>query len=129
MPAPLYIQLARTLQANQLAAKAGNLEQAARLRLRLTLEASQYLPKDNGFDSGTLLVIANSTPERLVFDTAYHHKAEGKISVWSEHRITALPSLQHRFTLHIAGQNENNFNEEIGEIFYKALWAEMEWNS
>src|SRR6185369_12291929 len=97
-PTPIYKQIARTLAAvincqailddpagtegprSQQAAAASDRHQA---RLDAILQTA---PSGSGFDSGTTLD-DSSTPERLKFNTAFHHMSEhGFYTGWTHHQ-------------------------------------------
>lgn len=59
--------------------------------LRLT---DQFLPSGSGFDSGTKLVIEESSSDKLVFTTEFHHMDEnGGYDGWMYYKITVTASL------------------------------------
>jgi hypothetical protein len=76
------------------------------------------MPSGSGFDNGTGLNWDKSTPEKLVFETSFHHMNEnGMYDGWTAHTVTVTPSLQFGFNLKISGKNRNNIKEYIVESF------------
>lgn len=85
----------------------------------------QTAPHGSGFDSGTQLDPA-STPERLIFTTAFHHMdGGGMYAGWTEHRVTVKPSLQYGFILTISGRDRNQIKDYIYDTFYNWLTGEV----
>lgn len=82
----------------------------------------EYMPSGGGFDAGTHIDFLKSTGEKLVFKTSFHHMdKQGGYDGWTEHAVTARPSLLHGFTLHISGKDRNDTKGYIGETFFLAL--------
>ncbi len=49
---------------------------------------NNYLPSGSGFDSGTVIDIENSTEDRLVIGSAYHHMNDyGEYCGWSHFKV------------------------------------------
>ncbi|AJD83010.1 hypothetical protein PJWF_00117 [Achromobacter phage JWF] len=83
---------------------------------------SQHLPSGGGFDYGTSMQLTESTPEKLVFHTAFHHMdTHGCYDGWTEHTITVRPSLGHGVSITVSGRNRNDVRDYIAEIFNQAL--------
>lgn len=89
-------------------------------------ELLEVFPHGSGFDKGTQLD-DSSTPERLVFNTAFHHMNEaGSYDGWTEHQVIVKPSLEHGYRMTIGGRNRNEIKDYIGEMFALALDKEQE---
>lgn len=87
----------------------------------------QHLPSGSGFDAGTQLDLARSTPDKLVLTTDYHHMNEvGYYDGWTSHTVIVTPSLQFDFTLAITGKNKNDIKEYIADTFNLILSSEIE---
>lgn len=82
----------------------------------------EHMPSGSGFDAGTTLDLGESTGERLVFNTSFHHMNDvGSYDGWTEHKITVRGSLVHGFLLTIGGRNRRGIKDYMGEVFYGAL--------
>ncbi len=104
--------------------KHGNTEWLARHTERLARQL-EHMPNGNGFDSGTQLDTVRSTPERLVFTTAFHHMDEnGCYDGWTDHTVTVRASLLCGLQLTIWGRDRNGIKDYIHEAFVQALCAD-----
>jgi hypothetical protein len=81
----------------------------------------EALPSGSGFDAGSTLLEDESDPNRLVFQTSYHHMDEGTYCGWSEHRVIVTPSLAHGFDMKITGRNRRGIKDYIADAFQDAL--------
>jgi hypothetical protein len=89
--------------------------------------AKCYLPSGSGFDNGSKLDLSESTPERIVLSTSYHHMNEGGMyDGWSEHTVIVTPSLASGFNLRITGRDRNAIKAYIAECFHDALTVEVD---
>lgn len=123
----LYSVLASTVEAVQNCIKAHNEEWLGRHEQTIESLVKQYMPSGAGFDSGTTLDIDASHADKLVFHTSYHHMNDGGYyDGWTEHTVTVIPSLAHRFHLRISGRNRNDIKEYIAETFGIALQEQIE---
>ena len=78
-------------------------------------------PSGSGFDSGTELS-DDSTPNKLVFDVAYHHMNDaGYYDGWSHHKVIVKPSLAYGFDMRVTGRDRNGIKDYIGEVFHNWL--------
>jgi hypothetical protein len=85
-----------------------------------------YLPSGSGFDAGTTLDEGASSPDKLVFDTSFHHMDEhGGYDGWTEHKVIVTPSLAHGCDLRVTGRDRNDIKSYIGETFAHALDTEV----
>jgi len=79
---------------------------------------SKYLPHGSGFDNGTKFVWEESSENKLVFNTAFHHMNEGGYyNGWTEHKVIIRPCLYFDFDIKITGRNRNDIKEYIGSCF------------
>lgn len=82
-------------------------------------------PHGSGFDLGTKLD-DTSTPERLVFNTAFHHVNEsGMYDGWTEHQVIVKPSLEMGYRMRITGRDRNGIKELIADYFAHDLDADV----
>ena len=78
----------------------------------------ENLPSGSGFDAGTKFDWDNSTSERLVFNTAFHHMDEhGGYDGWTQHRITVTASLFFGIKIGISGKDRNGIKEYMHDVF------------
>ena len=135
MKTPVYQQIASSFQARQNCEKkmlTGAGSQNAREweeKHTETIEAivRDHFPSGAGFDSGTTFDWVQSKPERLVFETSFHHMNEvGMYDGWTEHEVIVTPSLQFGFNVRVTGKNRNEIKTYIADEFYGALSTETE---
>lgn len=82
---------------------------------------NQYLPSGSGFDSGTVLNLDKSTPQKLVFDTSFHHMSEhGFYTRWTDHTVTIRPEFRG-WDIRVSGRDHNGIKDYIAECFACAL--------
>ena len=86
-----------------------------------------HAPHGSGFDSGTTFDFNASKPERLVFNTSYHHMNEGGYyDGWTEHQVVVTPSLLFGYHLKVTGRNRNDIKDYIGGCFASFLDVRLE---
>ena len=84
-------------------------------------------PHGSGLDSETTLDEDNSTKDKLVFHTGFHHMSDvGYYDGWTEHDVIITPSLAFLFNIKVTGQNRNDIKDYIGEVFHCWLDSEIE---
>lgn len=95
---------------------------------RKTIErlVSEHMPSGSGFDNGTYFDDDNSTPERLIFRTSFHHMNDtGMYDGWTDHKVIVTPSFTG-FNIRITGINRNDIKDHIYEMFTNALETEID---
>jgi hypothetical protein len=118
--APLYKLLAREMWRYQNAGGSGIVREDARDTIERLVK--EHMPSGSGFDSGTVLVLDESTDYKLVFGTSFHHMNEhGSYTKWTEHRVIVSPSLAFDFDLTVTGRDHNGIKDYIHEVFHHAL--------
>jgi hypothetical protein len=126
-PRKVYQAIAESLLALrncEIAVEGYKSEWIAKHRERIKTLCSAALPHGSGFDNGSKLCFEHSKPERLVFETAFHHMNEnGYYDGWTEHTVIVTPSLVFGFELRITGRNRNEIKDTIHECFHYALSA------
>jgi hypothetical protein len=123
----VYRTLAGLIEARANCARSGNREWHERHGERLRRIVADYLPSGSGVDSGTTLEVDVSTPERLVFVTAFHHmNGNGFYDGWTQHEVIVTPSLHHEIKLRITGHDRNEIKDYLHEVFHAALTAELD---
>ena len=123
--AKVYLEIARRLIAHNNCVKSGNVEWRRKHSEALRDLTSEHLLSGSGFDSGTTFDLEWSKPERLVFNTSYHHMDDSGYIGWSEHDVVVVPSLAFGFDLRVTGRDWRGIKEYIGECFQCALDIEI----
>lgn len=118
---PLYVVIARTLNAYHNCVKNNNVEWETKHRQRLD-RLVDGMPSGSGIDCGTKLVLSRSTEDRLIFKVEYHHMNEvGYYDGWTEHNVIVTPSLSFEFNIHITGKNKNDIKDYLGDLYHDVL--------
>lgn len=86
----------------------------------------EELPSGSGFDGDSSLVWHESTPDRLVFTTSFHHMTEGTYDGWTQHAVVLRPSLVHGIEIQVTGRNRDDIFDHVAEVFESALREEVE---
>lgn len=123
-PAPktLAVELACLALAIANCSGGKNDEWAAKHRDRLDTLCKDMLPSGGGINAGVKFDLVRSTPDKLVFDTAYHHMNDGGYyDGWTDHTITVRASLAHGLTIAISGRDRNGIKDHLHEVFSQAL--------
>lgn len=80
----------------------------------------KHAPRGYGFDQGTELC-ETSTPDRLVFLTAFHHmNSTGYYVGWTHHTVVVTPAFTG-FNIRVTGPNKNGIKDYILETFHHWL--------
>jgi hypothetical protein len=127
---PLYKALARLVGAYHrcLSPDANESQRswADKHRDRVEELVKEHMPSGSGFDSGTKLDLDESTENRLVFHTSFHHMNEnGFYDGWTEHSVHVTPHLAFDFRLRITGRNRNDIKDYMHDLFHDALLLEV----
>lgn len=126
--APLYKAIAGTLLAYRNCQDSGNKEWEDKHKDSLEEFQGKYYPSGSGFDNGTKLDLDASTPNKLVFHTAFHHMTEhGCYAGWTEHTVTVTPDLFFSIDIKISGRNRNDIKEYMHDEFHTMLTQEIEY--
>ena len=119
---PLYQILANKLAAYHNCLAVNNTEWANKHEDKIEELVKEYMPSGSGFDNGTIFDFENSTGEKLVFNTSFHHmNNNGFYDGWTEHKVIVRPSLMHGFTLRITGRNKREIKQYIHECFHTSF--------
>lgn len=119
---PLYRAIAEKLQAIESCRKSGNTDWESRHGDAIEELVKAHMPSGSGFDNGTTLDMTASTPDKLVFQTAFHHMHEsGMYDGWTDHSVTIKASLASGFDMRIGGRDRNDIKDYIAECFSQAL--------
>lgn len=118
----LYQHIASTLDALRRCEETNNNEWSTKHSNLLLWIEKNLLPSGAGFDNGTKIDFENSSTNKLVFETAFHHMNDvGYYDGWTKHKITLRPDLIFGFTLSISGPDRNNIKDYIHETFEYTL--------
>ena len=86
----------------------------------------EFLPSGSGFDNGTAIYLDESSADKIVLATSFHHMDEmGGYDGWTDHKITVKPSLVFGFTLSIGGRDRNQIKDYIADTFNACLSLEL----
>lgn len=92
----LYKRLANPIQARLACERDGNTIWFEKHTELIRLLAENCLPSGSGFDSGTKVDLDNSTGDKIVLLSEFHHMNDGgSYDGWSNMTITIKPSLIH----------------------------------
>lgn len=121
----IYQAIASLLLAINNCERVGNHEWEVIHHERIEKIVSDHLPSGGGFDAGTSLNFDLSKPDRLVFDTSFHHmNGHGYYEGWTQHQVVVKPSLAFGKELRITGLNRNDIKDYIHDVFDHALDAD-----
>lgn len=96
-------------------------EWSERHKDRILAIVKAHMPSGSGFDSGTSFDFDKSSPDKMVFNTYFHHMNDvGYYDGWTEHSVIVTPAF-HGFHLRVTGKNKNDIKDYIGDVFYNAL--------
>ena len=97
---------------------------------RIQYLCEHFMPSGSGIDNGTVLDLAHSHGDRLVFVAPFHHMNDtGMYDGWTDHVITVIPALQGQFHLRISGRDRNQIKEYLHETYDWALRTRLEWQN
>ena len=86
---------------------------------------TQSLPSGSGFDSGTEFLANESSDNKLVFRTEFHHANEHGYLRWTEHKVVITPDLRFGFDVRVTGRDYRDIKDYIAEVFTYALDSEV----
>jgi len=126
MKTKLYTKLSSLLSAIENCEESNNTKWLQKHGETLEKLITNHLPSGGGFDDGTSLDLSQSTPEKLVFETNFHHmNGIGYYDGWTSHKVIITPSLQCGFNLRITGKNKNDVKEYMYDVFNSILNKEL----
>jgi hypothetical protein len=119
--------LAQLVQARRNCLSSGNSESwAERHEGTILAIVAQCFPHGSGFDSGTKIDLDESTDEKLVFHTSFHHMGDNGLYIgWTYHKVVVRGSLASGFVIKITGQDKCGIKEYIHEHFYSTLETKL----
>lgn len=117
-PGKFFNVIAGMLQAKLNCEATGNIQWRNRHGWRIEELVKEHAPSGSGFDNGTRLNFAESKPEKLVFDTSFHHMNDGGVyDGWTDHKVIVTASLVHDYDIRVTGRDRNGIKDFIGETF------------
>lgn len=115
----LYVYIAQNLGRIERLHKDGRSDFAERIREDMENFVKANLPRGSGFDMGTTLNFDKSSPDRLVFNTSFHHMNDaGFYDGWTEHEVRVSADLQFGFKLTVGGKDRRAIKAYIAEQFH-----------
>ena len=123
----VYQRIASALQAMENCKRLGTDDWLERHRETILHLVTNHMPSGAGVDNGVHFDFITSNPNRLVFDTSYHHMSDaGYYDGWTEHSIIVTPDLASGFDLRVNGRDRRDIKEYLAEIFGYALDADID---
>jgi hypothetical protein len=114
----VYQKMASKLQAIQNCEAKHDSEWRGRHEADLLDMVKEHMPRGSGCDSGTHLLMQESTPEKLVFQCDFHHMNDGGYyDGWTEHKVIITPSLGFDFNVRVTGRDRNQIKDYLAELF------------
>lgn len=122
----LYQKIAQIFSAYLNCIESNSVEWQDKHQERLEKIIENCLPYGSGFDTGTKLDYSRSNPNKLVFDTEFHHMNEnGYYDGWTQHKVTIKPNLQFGYHMNITGINKDNIKDYISDVFSNCFDSEI----
>lgn len=117
-------QLASTIQAYNNCVDSGNEEWKMKHSAAID-DAENSLPSGSGFDNGSIILKHDSTIDKIIFATSFHHMNDaGYYDGWTEHKVIVTPAFDG-VNIKITGPNRNDIKELIHDAFHQVLTKEM----
>lgn len=121
----IYQQIASSFQAYQNCIVFNNVEWQEKHHQQILDLVEQHFPRGSGFDSGTEFDFEQSTNNKLVFHTSFHHMDDnGFYTKWTDHKIIVTPDFMG-VNLKVTGKNYNWIKEYIEGVFHYSLNTEI----
>jgi hypothetical protein len=78
----------------------------------------ENLPHGSGLDAGVKFDWDNSSPEKLIFTTSFHHMDDhGVYDGWTDHKVIVTPSFYFGIRVNITGRDRNEIKEYLADLF------------
>lgn len=121
-----YSRIANLFIAHENCVASGNKQYEVIHENHLEEMVKENLPRGSGFNNGTKFNWEESSRNKLVFDTAFHHMDEnGYYCGWSEHKVIVTPDLLFGFNIRVTGKNVRDIKDYIAEMFSNFEWREV----
>jgi len=118
-------EIGAALQARINCEASGNKDWLDKHTERIERIVADHFPTGSGFDSGTTFNFEASQPDKLVFNTSFHHMQEGMYDGWTDHAVTIWPSFALGIEIKISGKDRNGIKDYIADAFHTAAMAEI----
>ena len=123
----LYQRIAELLTARANCEASGNAEWHRRHTECLLSLVKKYMPSGSGLNSGTQIDLSLSKPNKIDFDTSFHHMdGNGFYDGWTDHSVTVTPDFVSQINLRITGRNRNDIKDYLHDVFLTALTREID---
>lgn len=123
----LYQRISELLTARKNCETSGNTEWHRRHTEHLLSLVKKHMPSGGGFDQGTTIDLNLSKPNKIDFDTSFHHMdGNGGYDGRTDHSVTITPDFVSQINLRITGRNRNGIKEYIHEVFSDVLTREVD---
>jgi len=84
------------------------------------------LPSGSGINSGCEIDLSNTTKDKVIIKTSFHHMDEhGGYDEWTEHNVTIRPQF-NGIDIKISGKDKNGVKEYLAELFNEVLTNETQ---
>lgn len=114
--AKIYIRLAELIAWHENTCKHNNQQWMSKTE-DLINQIMDTAPSGSGVDNGTQIRMEQCKPDKLVFDTAYHHMNEhGYYDGWTHHQVIIRPTFGG-FTLKVTGRDKRDIKDYLGEMY------------
>jgi hypothetical protein len=118
--APIYQVITSRAEAIKSCIKTGNKEWENK-HGEILDSIEKDLPRGSGIDAGTTIDREQTTRNKIVLNTAFHHMdTNGYYDGWTEHTVIVTPSFDG-IDIRITGRNRNDIKDYLHEIFDDAL--------
>ena len=86
-------------------------------------------PSGSGIEPGTMFLPEESSKEKLVFYTEYHHRTKnGHYDGRTLHRVIATHDLLG-LNVRVTGRNRDNIREYLSDVYRDWLMKDVNWNT
>ena len=118
--APIYQVIASRTEAIKSCIKTGNKEWENK-HGEILDSIEKDLPRGSGIDAGTTIDRKQTTRNKIVLNTAFHHMdTNGYYDGWTEHTVIVTPSFDG-IDIRITGRNRNDIKDYLHELFDHVL--------
>ena len=121
----LYQAIAAQISRRENSAARDNFENERDACDRIT-EYEKELPRGSGIDSGSKILLAESSPNKIVIQADFHHMDEnGFYCGWTEHKIIIRPCLRFGFDLKVTGRDKDGIKDYLADLYHHDMGREI----